>query len=264
MHGIVLAAGGGMRLRPLTDDLPKTLLPVTDDGRSILELAVANLAEVGITEIAVVTGHAAQAIDALAPELEDRYAVQLEQRYNDRYASWNNAYSVWLVRDVIARGALLVNGDTVHPVDVERRLLAARGAAEVLLAIDDDKALGEEEMKVHLDDGRLTRITKQMDPGEAHGEYIGVTLFEPAAGEPLGDALKTTFERDPGLYYEDGYQELADRGGSVSGVSIGAGVDWVEVDDHADLDRAREVTARAEGRDTGAGSPDAGSRGTGA
>jgi choline kinase len=241
VHGIVLAAGGGTRLRPLTDELPKTLLEVTDDGRSILELAVANLADVGITQIAVVTGHASEAIDRIAPELEQRYGVTLDLRFNDRYASWNNAYSVWLVRDVFAQGAMLVNGDTVHPVSVERAMLAARGTAPVLLAIDDDKSLGDEEMKVHLEGGLLTRITKQMDPASADGEYIGVTLIEPDEAGALADALQATFERDPGLYYEDGYQELADRGGHIHGVSIGAGVGWVEVDDHADLARAREL-----------------------
>ena len=243
MQGIVLAAGGGVRLRPLTDALPKTLLAVTADGRSILELAVANLAEVGITEIAVVTGHFAAEIDRLAPDLEARYGVELDLRFNDRFDTWNNCYSVYLVRDVIAQGAVLVNGDTVHPVDVERRLLAARGAAPVLLAVDDHKTLGEEEMKVHLDDGRLTRITKLMDPATAHGEYIGVSLFEAAAGESLADALKATFERDPGLYYEDGYQELADRGGEIRAVPIGDDVPWVEVDNHDDLARARDLTA---------------------
>lgn len=243
MHGIVLAAGGGTRLRPLTDELPKTLLEVTDDGRSILELAVANLRSVDITDVTVVTGHAAAAIEAVAPQLEQRYGVELSLRFNDRYASWNNAYSVWAARDVFSRGAVLINGDTVHPPDVEERLLAARGQAPVLLAVDADKALGEEEMKVHLDDGRLTRITKQMDPASAQGEYIGVTLIEADAGEQLADALQATYERDPGLYYEDGYQELADRGGEIRAVPIGEGVAWVEVDDHADLERARVVTA---------------------
>ena len=243
MHGIVLAAGGGTRLRPLTDDLPKTLLPVTDDGRSILELAVGNLASVGLTDITVVTGHAAHAIDDIAPHLEESYGVSLSLRFNDRFAEWNNAYSVWLVRDVFSQGALLVNGDTVHPADVERRLLDARGQAPVLLAIDDDKSLGEEEMKVNLDDGRLTRITKLMDPASADGEYIGLTLIEAEAGEALADALKATFERDPGLYYEDGYQEHADRGQEIRAVPIGEGVAWVEVDDHADLARSRVVTA---------------------
>src|SRR5690554_1256616 len=109
MHGIVLAAGGGTRLRPLTDDLPKTLLTVTDDGRSILELAIANLREVDVRSIAIVTGHAAHAIEALVPTFEERYGVELDLRFNDRYATWNNAYSLWLVQDVIAQGALLVN-----------------------------------------------------------------------------------------------------------------------------------------------------------
>ena len=243
MNGIVLAAGGGTRLRPLTDDLPKTLLPVTDDGRSILELAIANLSAVGITDITVVTGHAAAAIEAASPLLSSTYGVELHLRFNDRYASWNNAYSVWLVREVFSAGALLVNGDTVHPVSVEHRLLEARGQAPVLIAIDDDKRLGEEEMKVHLDDGRMTRITKHMDPASAQGEYIGLTLIEPTAGEALADSLQATFERDPGLYYEDGYQELADRGGEVRAVPIGEAVPWVEVDDHDDLARARSLTA---------------------
>lgn len=245
MLGIVLAAGGGTRLRPLTDDLPKTLLPVTDDGRSILELAVANLRAADIVDIAVVTGHAAGAIEDIAPTLETRYGVDLDLRPNDRYAIWNNAYSVWLVRDVFSQGALLVNGDTVHPADVESRLLQARGTAPVLLAVDDHKQLGEEEMKVHLEDGRMTRITKQMDPSSAHGEYIGLTLIEAQAGAALADALQATFERDPGLYYEDGYQELADRGGELRAVPIGDGVPWVEVDDHRDLERARTVMAGA-------------------
>jgi choline kinase len=245
MFGIVLAAGGGTRLIPLTEELPKTLLPVTDEGRSILELAVENLAAVGIVDIVVVTGHAAEQIERIAPELEATCGVTLELRFNDRYASWNNAYSMWLVRDVLAKGALMVNGDTVHPVDVEKRLLAARGQAAILLAIDDDKTLGAEEMKVHLDQGRLTRITKAMDPTSADGEYIGLTLVEPEAAEPLASALQSTFERDPGLYYEDGYQKLIDRGGEPMAVPIGVGVPWVEVDDHADLARARRLTSAA-------------------
>ena len=70
-----------------------------------------------------------------------------------------------------------------------------------------------------------------------------MTLIEPHAAEPLADALQATFERDPQLYYEDGFQELADRGGRVGVAPIGE-VEWVEVDDHADLARAREVACR--------------------
>ena len=75
---------------------------------------------------------------------------------------------------------------------------------------------------------------------DARGEYIGLTLIEPAAAEPLAEALEATWKRDPQLYYEDGFQEFVDRGGIVGTAPIGA-VDWVEVDDHDDLGRAREL-----------------------
>jgi choline kinase len=135
----------------------------------------------------------------------------------------------------------MANGDTVHPASVERTVLAARGDDDLVIAVDAAKPLAQEEMKVQLSSaGHLTRITKQMDPAQAAGEYIGVTLIEPHAATALADALQATFERDPQLYYEDGFQELADRGGKVLGAPIGD-VAWVEVDDHADLARAREI-----------------------
>ena len=239
MKGLVLAAGPGRRLHPLTDALPKTLLPLRD-GRTILDLALANLRSVGLEEVVVVTGFAAERVEERAAALERRHGVRLELVYNERAEEWNNAYSLWLAREAFAKGALLVNGDTVHPRSVEEVLLAARGPG-VLLAVDREKRLGEEEMKVLLaEDGTLACISKEIEPGRAAGEYIGVTLIEPAAAGPLADALEATWRRDPSLYYEDGFQELADRGGKIHVAPIGA-VDWVEVDDHADLARAQEL-----------------------
>jgi choline kinase len=242
LRGLVLAAGPGRRLHPLTAALPKTLLPLTD-GRTILDLALSNLRSVGLEDVVLVTGFASERVEERAPELERRYGVRLELVFNDRAEEWNNAYSLWLARDALREGALLVNGDTVHPVSVEERLLAARGPS-VLLAVDEVKPLGEEEMKILLsEDGGLRRISKSVDPAAAAGEYIGVALIEPAAAEPLAEALEATWRRDPALYYEDGFQELVDRGGRVAVAPIGA-VDWVEVDDHHDLARAREIECR--------------------
>ena len=242
MVGMVLAAGAGRRLRPYTDTLPKALVPV-DGEITILDIALRNLAEVGLTNVVVVVGYAADAVRDRQAELERRYGVTITLVHNDKAEEWNNAYSLWLARDWFARGVLLVNGDTVHPVSVEKTLLAERGPG-VLLAIDNIKPLAEEEMKTTFDAaGQLTRITKLMDPGEAYGEYIGATLIEPQVAEPLADALEATWRRDPNLYYEDGYQEFAERGGEVRAAPIGD-VSWVEVDNHADLARAREIACR--------------------
>jgi choline kinase len=242
MIGLVLAAGAGRRLRPYTDQLPKALVPV-DGDTTILDIALRNLAVVGLTDVTVVVGYAAGAVEALRPDLEARHGVRLTLVHNDRAEEWNNAYSLWLARSAFADGALLVNGDTVHPVSVEKTLLAGRGPG-ILLAVDDIKKLADEEMKtIFDDDGRLTRITKLMDPADAHGEYIGATLIEPHAAGALAEALEATWRRDPGLYYEDGFQEYADRGGEVRAAPIGD-VEWVEVDNHDDLARAREIAWR--------------------
>jgi choline kinase len=239
---MVLAAGAGRRLVPYTDTLPKTLVPV-DGDRTILDIALANLKAAGLDDVAVVTGYAAGAVEERKDELERRHGVRLELVFNPKAEEWNNAYSLWSARHLLGEGVLLVNGDTVHPPSVEETLLASRGP-DILLALDDVKPLGEEEMKVHLsDDGHMTRINKALDPATAQGEYIGLTLIEPAAAEPLADALEATWRRDPQLYYEDGFQEFADRGGRVGVAPIGA-VDWAEVDDHADLARAREIACR--------------------
>ena len=238
MIGMVLAAGAGRRLAPYTDTLPKTLVPV-DGDRTILDIALANLKAAGLDEVVVVTGYAAGAVEERKAALEERHGVRLELVFNPKAEEWNNAYSLWCAREHFGRGVLLVNGDTVHPVSVERTLLESRGA-QILLALDDAKPLGEEEMKVHVAGGRMTRINKALDPATAQGEYIGLTLIEPEAAEALADALRATFERDPQLYYEDGFQEFADRGGHVGVAPIGE-VAWVEVDDQRDLARAQEV-----------------------
>jgi len=267
--GMVLAAGAGRRLRPDTDALPKALLPV--DGQvTILDIALRNLAAVGLRDIVIVVGYAADAIRDRVPVLERDHEVRLTLVDNDRAEEWNNAYSLWLAREHFAGGALLVNGDTVHPVSVEKTLLSAgapgapgaagtTGAvgevgagtgraggrqAGLILAVDDIKRLAEEEMKVVIDaDGMITRITKLMDPALAYGEYIGATLIGAGAAAPLAAALEATWRRDPSLYYEDGFQELTERGGAIAVAPIGD-VEWVEVDNHDDLRRARVIAAR--------------------
>jgi choline kinase len=240
--GMVLAAGAGSRLGAETESLPKTLLPV-DGERTILDVALGNFAAVGLEEAVVVTGFASARIEERVPELEERHGLRLELVFNPKALEWNNAYSLWVARAHFTRGILLANGDTVHPASVQQSLLGARGP-ELLLAVDGAKALGAEEMKVHVDGaGQLERINKALEPATAHGEYIGVTLIEPAAADGLAEALEATWRRDTTLYYEDGFQEYADRGGRVGIAPIGE-VEWVEVDDHADLSRAREVACR--------------------
>ncbi|MFF3843257.1 sugar phosphate nucleotidyltransferase [Streptomyces sp. NPDC001930] len=244
MIGLVLAAGAGRRLRPYTDTLPKALVPV-DGETTILDGTLKNFAEIGLTEVAIVVGYRKEAVYDRKEALEAKYGLKLTLVDNDKAEEWNNAYSLWCAREVLKRGVILANGDTVHPVSVERTLLAARGdGKKIILALDAVKNLADEEMKVITAEGKgVQRITKLMDPATATGEYIGVTLIEAEAAEELADALKATFERDPDLYYEDGYQELVNRGFTVDVEPIGD-VKWVEIDNHDDLAKGREIACQ--------------------
>ncbi|MDV5149448.1 phosphocholine cytidylyltransferase family protein [Streptomyces sp. SBC-4] len=244
MIGLVLAAGAGRRLRPYTDTLPKALVPV-DGETTILDGTLKNFAEIGLTEVAIVVGYRKEAVYDRKEALEAKYGLTITLVDNDKAEEWNNAYSLWCAREVLKRGVILANGDTVHPVSVERTLLAARGdGKKIILALDTVKKLADEEMKVIVEEGKgVQRITKLMDPATATGEYIGVTLIEAEAAEELADALKATFERDPDLYYEDGYQELVNRGFTVDVEPIGD-VKWVEIDNHDDLAKGREIACQ--------------------
>src|SRR3954464_8414384 len=174
---MVLAAGAGRRLESLTEDLPKTLLPV-DGDRTILDIAIGNPARPGLEGVVVVTGYAADRIAERQAALEARHGVALELVFNPKAEEWNNAYSLWCAREHFADGVLLCNGDTVHPPEVEERLLDGRGDAELVLALDDAKTLGAEEMKVLLgEDGLVRGINKAHDPAAAAGEYIGLTVI---------------------------------------------------------------------------------------
>ncbi|WP_405832912.1 MULTISPECIES: sugar phosphate nucleotidyltransferase [unclassified Streptomyces] len=249
MIGLVLAAGAGRRLRPYTDTLPKALVPVGPEGDeeslTVLDLTLGNFAEVGLTEVAIVVGYRKEAVYARREALEAKYGVKITLIDNDKAEEWNNAYSLWCAREVLKQGVILANGDTVHPVSVEKTLLAARGNGQkIILALDTVKNLADEEMKVVTADGKgVQKITKLMEPSDATGEYIGVTLIEPEAAEQLAEALKTTFERDPDLYYEDGYQQLVNDGFTIDVAPIGD-VKWVEIDNHDDLAKGRTIACQ--------------------
>ena len=216
-------------------------MPV-DGDTTILDIALRNLAVVGLTDVTVVVGYAAGAVERRCdPTWRPGYGVTGDAgAQRPRRGVEQRLLPLAGPEQPSPAGALLVNGDTVHPVSVEQTLLAGRGP-EILLAVDDIKKLADEEMKtIFGDDGRLTRITKLMDPADAHGEYIGATLIEPQ--RPAGWPRRS---RPPGGATPASTTRTATRS-TPTAVARSArppigDVEWVEVDNHADLARAREI-----------------------
>ena len=94
MRAIILAAGLGTRLRPMTDNTPKALIKVND--KPLVEYQIEYLKEKGIDEIIVVVGYLHEHFDYL----KEKYGVKLV--VNQKYAEYNNFYSLYLVKDYLA------------------------------------------------------------------------------------------------------------------------------------------------------------------
>ncbi|EGO87189.1 NTP transferase domain-containing protein [Clostridium botulinum C] len=93
MKAIILAAGMGTRLRPLTDNIPKSLVKV--NGEPIIERQIKFLIEKGIKKIIIVVGYCKDKFKYL----REKYNVKLI--YNDKYNIYNNIYSMYLVKELL-------------------------------------------------------------------------------------------------------------------------------------------------------------------
>jgi choline kinase len=231
LPAVYLAAGEGLRLRPLTDDLPKAMLQVGEVP--LARRALESLRRAGVQDVVAVTGHCASAFADVRDLLSD-------ERFNDRFAEHGNVYSLWCARDVVRGGCYIVNSDVLFEDDIARRLVAARGSAVLCAA---DHGVDEESMKAVAVGGRLRDLSKRAPVGP-HPEYIGLTRIDPSHGELLSRTLED-FERRGNLdvYYEDALAELAAHV-PMQIVAVD-GLAWVEIDDHDDLAHARDdVLAR--------------------
>ncbi len=224
---IYLAAGRGSRLGDLTAEIPKAFVPVGD--RPLVERSLEYLREAGFDRVIAVTGHAAEAFDAL----------DVEQVFNDRWATENNITSLWQVRDIVAGGCVIVNCDLLFEPRLARRLAETEGTA---ILVDDARPVDEESMKATEVNGRLDRLHKSLSLRSVVGEYIGLTRVDPAEGPRLAEILEEfMYAGNTQVYYEDAIEELG-REVPVRIERIG-GMHWVEIDDNKDLAWAREQVA---------------------
>lgn len=237
MKALILSAGQGSRLLPLTEDRPKCLLPL--DGRPLIEWQVRTLQECGVAEIAVVLGFRAAAVEALLAGLAGP-ALAIRTVFNPFFNVADNLGSCWLARHEMGGDFLLLNGDTVFEPAVLRRLLAAP-RAPITVTIDRKAAYDEDDMKVRLDGARLARIGKTLPLEEVDGESIGLLLFRGPGPRLFAEAVEGAMRTTDGLkwFYLRVIDMLAQQG-HVGTLSI-EGLEWGEVDYPADLARAQRL-----------------------
>ncbi|HEX7672384.1 MAG TPA: phosphocholine cytidylyltransferase family protein [Polyangiaceae bacterium] len=230
---VILAAGIGSRLRPLTSDRPKALVPV--GGQSILARAIEALLSCGIEKLVIATGYREDAIARAVSDLP----IEVVLRPNAEYESTQNSVSLGLCRDLLEGHSFFrLDGDVVFEREILSRLTAVD--APLVAAIDRGRMLDAEAMKVRLHENGRTVLAfgKGISLAESGGESIGIEWISAEASTSLFDGLdRARRAGETHLYYEDVYSRLIAEGLRVGAADV-TGVRWCEVDCAEDLAQA--------------------------
>jgi len=212
MPAVVMAAGEGTRLRPLTERWPKPLLPI--DGRPVLATLLRELAAADCGLVVVVTGHLAEQVEEL---VGDGSGFELEVRYARQPGVLGSADTVVRALEVGAEPPLLVTAaDTVYsPGDLARfcAAFAGSGAAGAMAVRRDPPPDPKHRTPVRVVDGVVEAVIDD-DPDNPLGS---------APLWLLGPELVPLLEGLPGPPYElaDAFRRALDAGLAIAGIEIG-------------------------------------------
>jgi len=239
---IILAAGPGKRLMPLTKAKPKCMLDI--NGKTLLQRQIEVFKECGIGDIIVVRGHKKNAINYPG----------LKYFYNVSYQTNNILESMFCADGEMDGEFVVTYSDIWFDKSVLEKLLNSR--KDISLVVDRDWLSTykercqhpiEEAEKVVTKEGKVIKIGKGLNRNEAHGEFIGLAKFTEAGTEILKSIYRiaknlysdkpfheaSVFEK---AYLTDMIQELIDRGFDVHNVDIEGS--WIEIDTYEDYEKA--------------------------
>lgn len=239
MKALILSAGQGSRLLPLTEDCPKCLLSV--NSRCLLEWQIHHLAECGFDDICVVVGFRAATVEAFLDEMRGP-RLNIRTVFNPFFNVADNLASCWIARHEMDRDFVLLNGDTLFEPAVLDTLMSAP-PAPVTLAIDRKQSYDSDDMKVRVNGRRLLEVGKVLMSDRIDGESIGMMRFTAEGAREFAEVLDEVMRTPNGInwWYLKAIGVLADQG-LVDTSSI-EGLTWGEVDFYADLERAEELFA---------------------
>jgi len=235
MRVVILAAGVGARLMPLTRNTPKSLLDL-GDGYTLLEHQLRSIAEAGIRDVSLVTGYRSEQIEAkIHSYSEFRFTIV----YNPVYRMTNNIVSAWMGLKDVSEPVVLVNGDDLFRPSVIANLIAS--PHEITMVIDRKDAYDEDDMKVVIADDLIVDVGKGIPSETANGESIGMMLFRGRGLRDTQASLMTMMRQEENLqlFYLESLRRLMRQGRPVHFSECEADA-WAEVDFHPDLDHMRQ------------------------
>jgi len=229
MKAIILAAGASKRMRSLTANLPKCLLKIGD--KSIIEHQLASLDQYGLDEIVVVTGFCEDRIKETCGD-SVRYIL------NPRFAETNSIYSLWLAKEEVQEGFVVLNSDVFfHPLVLGKLLESSHPDA---LAMSKQEDMGEEEMKVRVNSGRVIDISKEIPAHQADGENMGIVKFSSEGANVLFEKVDELISQGiVNKWAPFAFQQIVPYH-HLYAVDM-SGLPWIEIDFAEDYEKAKGV-----------------------
>ncbi len=228
-QAIIVAAGQGRRLRPLTA-CPKAMLEI--GGTSLIRRSLEYLHRTGISEIAVVVGYRREMLMEHLKEFTIRYF------FNPLYAITNNMTSLWFAHPFVRDDFIYLHGDLIYDERLLHMLLHSQNPNSLLV---ERKPCDDEAMKVQTNDTQLVVSSKEIPPEEAFGEWTGLAKFDVTLGRILFDRIGELVESGEYAAYDTlAFTELAKQGYTI-GITAFEDLTWVEIDTQEDLVEARRL-----------------------
>ena len=227
MKAIILAAGKGTRLDGAAVK-PKCLVEV--GGATLLHRQIDALRSLGVNQIVIVVGFGA---DSIREECD----AGIEFVENSRFAETSSLYSLWLAREHVAGGFVVLNSDVLFHPQMLSDLLESDHADALLISDSDPSPLGDEEMKIKVRSGLVTDISKEMDPLEADGENVGIVKFGPTGAKHLVEYMNGLINSGELKHWAPrAFLEFA-KNHPLHALST-RGLPWIEIDFPEDYQRA--------------------------
>ena len=226
MKALILAAGLGSRLAPITDNVPKSMVPV--NGKPILVKQIENLLNNGVKNITIITGYKSEVIEEL---IRNNYP-SINIIKSEDYINTNNMYSAYLAKNKLyGEEFLMMNADVYYDDTIIAELLKKEYVNAI---VTDIGTYNEESMKVIEENGRLVSISKQIDKEDALGCSIDVYKFSPKAGKAFFDKCSEYIDekKELKLWSEVALNDILNE---VDFIACPLKGRWVEIDNHEDL-----------------------------
>ena len=234
MRAIILAAGAGTRLQPLTDECPKCLVPI--GGRPLLDYQLEALYAVGVEDVVLVVGCKAEQVRA-------HCGSGVRYIENADYLTTNSIYSLYLAAAEFNTDTFLFNCDILFHPDVLERMLDSAQANVV--AVDAQVERVPNEMNVcYGDDMRITAISKSLDPTAAQAQSVQLAKFAAIGAAQVSKEVVRLVERDEkDAFPTSAYGPLIEQR-ELFAVDTSDLV-WGEIDSLEDYERARDCVLPA-------------------